>query len=207
MVLKVSCPTVHVPDAARHHGPSTKKRSRGDMGWNEDATSYQVGGGGGSSSSSSSSSQRGRFSGSSSSGQEKDVDLKALFSTVKDFSATAFTGMKKKQHKEDKLTKLGAAPVKQQQMPFKMKMGILAGRKKRDETTEKSAQESGVVLARVASQKVGGGQRNRTSSSSFQKKKPRRSGDSASIDINTKGGVLHLSKKRLPGRLTKSFRR
>lgn len=206
MVLKVSCPTVHVPDAARHHGPSTKKRSRGDMGWHEDATSYQAGaGGGGSSSSSSSSSQRGRFIGSSSSGQQKDVDLKALFSTVKDFSATSFTGMKKKHHKEDKLTKLGAPPVKQQKMPFKMKIGILAGRKKRDEITEKNAQESGVVLARVASQKVGGGRRN--SSSSFQKKKPRRSGDSSSIDINTKGGVLHLSSKRLPSRLTKSFRK
>ena len=165
MVKVVICPTVHVPDAAR--GKQAHKRTRGDMGWNEEASSYRVSG-------NNSSSRSGSSSSSSSSGadnkrrrfNEQDSDsheLNALFSSVKDLSATALAGQKKKAHKEDKLTKLGALPgasallnprfslsvcphlnvlfppspvrlsVPQQRMPFKMKMGIMAGRARRDE--------------------------------------------------------------------------
>ena len=209
MVIKVICPEVFVPEAARHlnkHATS-KKRNRGDMGWNEEASSYSQHSSIGSSSSYGIGNKHGRMGSSSGNGKDRD-DLKALFSTVKDFSSTSFVGMKKKKHNEDKLTKLGAPSVKQQTMPFKMKMGIMAGRKKRTEKEGKEAQESGVILAKVAQQKVGGGDRNHGrgggKSSGGNHKKSRRSGDSPSFGLNTKNGVLHLSKKRLPERLTRT---
>ena len=211
MVIKVVCPEVFVPEAARNLNKlaTSKKRSRGDMGWNEEASAYSQHSSSGSSSSYGTGHKQGRMGSSSSgNGRERD-DLKALFSTVKDFSSTAFVGMKKKKHNEDKLTKLGAPSVKQQTMPFKMKMGIMAGRKKRTEKEGKQAQESGVILAKVAQQKVGGGSRNHGSGGSGKgsgshKKSHRRSGDSPSFGLNTKNGVLHLSKKRLPERLTRT---
>ena len=110
MVKVVVCPTVHVPDAVRGGAAHKQgqKRARGDMGWSEEASSYRAGGNNSSSSSGGGSgNKRGRFN-------DRDRgdghELKALFSSVKDLSATALAGLKKKEHKEDKLTKLGAPP-------------------------------------------------------------------------------------------------
>ena len=78
-------------------------------------------------------------------------EIRYMMSTIKAFNANSSTGSMKKNYKDDILTKLGAPPPKQPTMPFKMKMGILAGQKKRELMKEKGAKESGVVLAKISS--------------------------------------------------------
>ncbi len=79
----------------------------------------------------------------------KDVkdEIRGLLGDVKGLAATAFEGLKKKKYKEDKLTKLGAPEVKQQKMPFKMKMGIEAGKVRRQKAIQAQAKEGGIILA------------------------------------------------------------
>lgn len=188
MVIKVVCPGVRLPS-----GTVDKKRPRGDMGWNDDASSYN---------SASSSSSKRRFS----DGDQKREEISSIFSSVKEFSSTSFLGMKKKQHKEDKLTKLGAPEVKQQKMPFKMRLGLNAASKKREIKNELKAKDSGVVLAAKSTKNRNDrGRRdsgtNDKSSSGRASSKSRSRNESDSFGVNTKGGVMHLSKKRLPDKL------
>jgi Domain of unknown function (DUF4602) len=178
MVIRVKCPVVDVPSNLH---ASRNKRPRGDMGWDQDGLPNSYG--------ASSSSKSRKVDEDENSSRE---ELKKIFASIKDLSATSFTGMKKKQHKEDKLTALGAPRVKEQTMPFKMKMGILAGRKKRAEREEKEAKDAGIILAKATTF----GKRN------DRNKFTKRSDSGASFDVNTKGGVLHLSKSRLPTKLT-----
>jgi hypothetical protein len=72
-----------------------------------------------------------------------------LLGSVKEFSSQTKTGMHAKKHKEDVLTKLGVKPVAQQTMPFKMKMGIVAGRKKTVSRVAERAREGGVVTTKT----------------------------------------------------------
>lgn len=72
-------------------------------------------------------------------------ELRSLMKTVKEYSSQSLVGLSKKAHKDQKLTKLGAAPPKQQTMPFKMKMGILAGKKKRKQREAREATEAQVI--------------------------------------------------------------
>ena len=102
--------------------------------------------------------------------------------------------------------------VPPQKMPFKMKLGIMAGRVKREEKETQAAKDSGTILAKVAGYKVGGRQERdgRGRGGGRRPGGPRRDGkeESQSFDVKTKGGVLHLSKKRLPGKLSqKAFGR
>ena len=197
MVAKFVCPAVRLPS-----GTTDKKRPRGDMGWTEDASSYDS-----ASSSSSSSNGKRRLSNNS----EKREEISSIFTSVKDFSSASFLGLKKKQHKEDKLTKLGAPEVKQQKMPFKMRLGLDAASKKRTLKNQLKAKESGVVLAAVS--KKNRNDRGRRESSTNDRSsygrassKSRGRDESSSFGINTKSGVMHLSKKRLPDKLTRSSR-
>jgi len=101
-------------------------------------------------------------------------------------------------------------PVPPQKMPFKMKLGIMAGRAKREEKETQAAKDSGTILAKVAGYKVGGRQERDGRGGGRRPGGPRRDGkeESQSFDVKTKGGVLHLSKKRLPGKLSqKAFGR
>jgi hypothetical protein len=190
MVLKVVCPTVRLPSEA-----TNRKRPRGDMGWSEDASTY------------SSSSSNGKRRNADSGGRD---EINALFSSVKDFSSSSFAGMKKKQHKEEKLTKLGAPDVKQQKMPFKMRLGLNAASKKRDVKNQQTAKDSGVVLAAAVNKKNRNDSKRRESSTNIKSSSSRASSksrgrsESSSFGINTKSGVMHLSQKRLPDKLTRS---
>lgn len=74
-------------------------------------------------------------------------EQRKIISSIKEFSSQSLTGLSKKGYKEDKLTMLGAAPVKQQKMPFQMRVGIKAGREKRKKKLVDQAKESGTVLA------------------------------------------------------------
>ena len=75
-------------------------------------------------------------------------ELTQLMGSVKEYSSQTFKGMEKLNHKADVLTKLGAEPLKQQTMPFRMKMGIEAGRKKRTEKMQERAAVEGTILAK-----------------------------------------------------------
>lgn len=92
-------------------------------------------------------------------------EIRDMMSKIKVFNANSLTGSMKKNYKDDILTKLGAPPPKQPTMPFKLKMDILAGRKKRKLLKEKEVKESGVVLAN---------KHNRVMHSSKKSKKPKK---------------------------------
>ena len=74
-------------------------------------------------------------------------EIRNFMVNVKDFSATTAQGMQKVHQRQDILTKLGVPTPKEQTMPFKMKMGILSGRKRRLEKVEQEAKESGTVAS------------------------------------------------------------
>lgn len=74
-------------------------------------------------------------------------ELRSMMATIKQYNSKSLEGLSMKAYKDHKLTKLGAPPPKQQTMPFKMKMGILAGRKKRNQREKALDKEGGVVRA------------------------------------------------------------
>lgn len=116
---------------------------------------------------------------------EKNAERKEfsdIFNSIKELASTQYVGMNKKKFKEDKLTKLGAAPVKQQKMPFKMKIGILKGREKKIKKLQDQAKESGVVLSKDLLQK---NKKNKNNNVSNQ----------PNLDVKTKSGVLHIKNK------------
>ena len=117
--------------------------------------------------------------------QSAAAEMKDIFESIKELSSTTLQGSDRKKYKEDKLTKLGAPPVKEQTMPFKMKMGILRGRKKREERALAQAKESGVVLAK-------------TSKKDKKKRIDDENDDSGGPDWNlaTHNGVLRISKNK-----------
>lgn len=112
-----------------------------------------------------------------------------IFKTVKEFGLTNIQTSKKK-ILDDKLTKLGAPPVKQQKMPFKMKMGILEGRKKREKRQIQEARVSGQVLS--------------TKKKKETKVSKKSSNGQPDFDVKTRGGVLRLGN---PNRGSKRGRR
>lgn len=118
------------------------------------------------------------------------AEISEIMDSIREFSSSTLRGQSKLKHKDDKLVKLGAAPKKQQTMPFKMAMGIKTGREKRSSKVIERAKESGRVLAKPSRGSVG-------KDDDEGVKRPR---DNASMDFNihAKKGVFHLDKKRLP---------
>lgn len=112
--------------------------------------------------------------------KEEEPDFESMFASVKELGSSQLVGLARKKHKEDKLTKLGAPPAKQPTMPFAQKMGILAGRKKREARLVEHAKQSGVVLA--------------TKSKGSKDKGRDRVKKDRGFDVHTKRGVLHLKK-------------
>ena len=167
-VQRVYCPDVVVPTRDR-------KRIRGDMGWEHQERSSEG--------------KRSKLKDPKLIQQQEREEFLKAFKSMKSYSAISLEGLSKKKYKEEKLTALGAPRVKEQTMPFKMKMGILAGRKRRELNTSQVARESGVVLARPSA-----------ATSSKQKHSRERTGR-VDLDVPVKNGVFHLSKKRLPSRL------
>lgn len=73
-------------------------------------------------------------------------EINEILETVKEFNAKSLEGAKKAAHKDDKLTKLGAFPPKQQKMPYNMRIGLKVAKKKREQKTALLAKESQVQL-------------------------------------------------------------
>jgi hypothetical protein len=113
------------------------------------------------------------------------TEMNEIMKEIKELSSTSLTGSARKKYKEDVLTKLGAPPAKEQTMPFRMKMGILAGRKRREERVDLEQKSSGVVSA-----KKGKAKKPRMSEKELD-----RSLGVPDWNVNTFKGVLHLPKK------------
>jgi len=77
----------------------------------------------------------------------KREEFRNFMNNLKEFNAKE-SSVKKKFTKDDILTKLGAPPPKQMTMPFKMKMGLEAARKKREIKLEIESKEAGLVSTR-----------------------------------------------------------
>jgi hypothetical protein len=125
-------------------------------------------------------------------GPEENEDDKKIFQkifkSVKEFGLTNMETSKRKLL-DEKLTKLGAPPLKQQKMPFKMKIGILDGRKRREKAHVQDARVSGQVLASSKIKK-----------DNLKVKKKSSSSQQPDFDVKTKRGVLQLNKLGLGAR-------
>lgn len=81
-------------------------------------------------------------------------EINEILETVKEFNAKSLEGAKKAAHKDDKLTKLGAFPPKQQKMPYNMRLGLNAAKKKREQKAVLLAKESQVQLPQSYNQQT-----------------------------------------------------
>jgi len=115
------------------------------------------------------------------------------FSSVSELGHSALTGQARKSHKSDKLTSLGVRPEKAQTMPFKMKMGILTGKEKRQKRILNEAKQSGLVLsARALGAKVSVA--SLISSDGRGKGVVEKGSFNPDIDVSVRGGVLRMPK-------------
>jgi hypothetical protein len=140
-----SCPDVHLPKDLNSNQPF-KKRKRDDK---TDMSNSKI------------------SNPKSKSGMSKQ-EMRTMMFKVKEFSSsnnehassstTSTVRKPKVDYRSDLLTQLGAPPVKQKKMPFKMKMNILSKRAERQKRVESERVESGVV---VATSKSSSGQKKR----------------------------------------------
>jgi hypothetical protein len=130
-----------------------------------------------------------------SSKKARKEEVVGLMNEVKDFSSQTLKGLQKKKRKEDVLTNLGVAPVKEQTMPFKMAIGIREGRRKRDLKSIERSKDSGVVLQKGLTVK---NIKEKYVSKNI-KKRSREERDG--LDVGTKQGVFHLKRSRIPAHL------
>jgi hypothetical protein len=79
-------------------------------------------------------------------------EINEIMESVKEFNAKSLEGGKKAAHKDDILTKLGAFPPKQQKMPYAMRLGLNAAKKKRDVKNAQLAKEAQIQLPQSFSQ-------------------------------------------------------
>lgn len=81
-----------------------------------------------------------------------DITLKeeysSLMTEIKSFNAESVIGKDRRKADHDKLTQLGARPLKQAKMPFKVKLRIVKADKRRESKKIKELNASDVVLAR-----------------------------------------------------------
>lgn len=80
--------------------------------------------------------------------EEKIEDIRTIYQSITEFNANEMRGKSREKLKTDKLTALGAPPVKQQKVPFKMKMARLRDMKVKELRSKEILMESGVVAAK-----------------------------------------------------------
>jgi Domain of unknown function (DUF4602) len=122
----------------------------------------------------------------------RHTEMDGILSEIKQLSSTRLEGLAKKKSKDDVLTRLGVPPPKQQTMPFAMRVGIEAGRKKRQEKYLNRAKESGLVIGRGQNPSfiplMTTSKEKEQASASKQKRED--------FDVKTRSGVLHVKKDR-----------
>lgn len=72
-------------------------------------------------------------------------ELKLMMKSIKQFNTNQLFGKDKRKSNQDKLTELGAMPLKQEKMPFKMKLAIHKSRERKQERKKEEQKQSGVV--------------------------------------------------------------
>lgn len=77
----------------------------------------------------------------------KKEELRTYMSNIKEFNAHSQLGQSRRQFQEDRLTQLGALPVKQAKMPFKVRLRIEKAQKKRETRKLTELKESDEVVA------------------------------------------------------------
>lgn len=122
--------------------------------------------------------------------KSRKKELSGLYSEVIELSSSTYTGMAKKKKNEDVLTRLGVDAPKQQTMPLRMALGIKAGREKRARKARDDARESGVLSSL--------GSKSKNSREDNKRNDSMRRGD-VGLDVHTKGGIMHISKKKFKG--------
>ena len=72
-------------------------------------------------------------------------EIQELTQIVKEFNSKSFDNKNKNIYQQDKLTKLGCIPLKQQKMPTNMRIGLLKAKQKREKRINIELKESKVV--------------------------------------------------------------
>lgn len=83
----------------------------------------------------------------------KKEELRSFMSNIKEFNAHSELGKSRRQFEEDRLTQLGALPLKQAKMPFKVRLRIESAQKKRENRKSSELKESDEVIAVSATKK------------------------------------------------------
>ncbi len=74
-------------------------------------------------------------------------ELGEYMKNIKEFNANSELGTKRRKFEEDKLTKLGALPLKQVKMPLKVKLRVLEAKNKREKRRLDELKQSHEVVA------------------------------------------------------------
>jgi hypothetical protein len=113
-------------------------------------------------------------------------DIKDIYESIKQFNANELKGKERIKLKVDKLTELGAPPIKQQKVPFKIQMARLSARAKRQKDSDELLKESGLVTSKL--KKV---TQKKNQSNKFRGK------DSIqpSIGVKTHQGIYYVNKR------------
>lgn len=80
----------------------------------------------------------------------KKEELRSYLSDIKDFNANMEIGKTKRKIYQDKLSRLGAPPVKPQKMPLKLKIELNNARKKREKQELENFRASKVINAQFS---------------------------------------------------------
>ena len=154
MVLTVKCPEVTFPDSFSSSS-SKRKRSLEDSSGGDSRKKER---------------------------EKEREEFNAFFAETRQLGQSTLRGLAGIKVKDDALTKLGVPAPKQQKMPYKMAIGIINGRIKRQEKKLQRAKETGQVMA----------------TSLLKKKEKKRDTEDidSGLDGNVKGGILHINQKR-----------
>lgn len=133
---RVYCPEVSLP--AKFIGSKRKR---------EDETSSSSRNGGGRSRESRGSQSALPFSSQQASFDSTKEEIREIMKTVKEFNANSELGSSRRKYQEDLLTKLGAKPVKQPTMPFKLHLALDQVRKKKEAKKLEELKQSDEVSA------------------------------------------------------------
>ena len=118
---------------------------------------------------------------------DKVEDIRSIYESIKEFNVNETKGKSRDKRNQEKLTALGAPPLKNQKVPFKMAMSRLREKKSKLLRTKELLLESGVVAAKSSSQ----------STQKKNIKKRKLSGHDSvqpNVGLKTQNGVYHVKR-------------
>ena len=125
-------------------------------------------------------------------------ELRLIYKEIKEFSSTSLSSGDKRKYNDDKLTRLGAPPIKAEKIPFKMKLGMMKHQKKLAVKELQHVKDSGVVFG-VSKSKSLLNDKNKGNKRDNKYKDSKRvhvsSGDVGIERHHFKDGILRISNK------------